>query len=81
MPYALVNTSGDKEYHKSVLQFLEDIENVGVKGVVMVAITDEGPFLSWCSTPLDFATAASVVQAQATQFYLDGGMVDDEDCD
>ena len=77
--YALLNTSGDREYHKSVLQFLEDIEDVAVRGVVMVAITDEGPFMSWDCTPIDMAAAASVVQSQATLNYMEG--MNDEDDD
>ena len=65
MPYALLNTAGDRDYHGTVIEFLEAIESERVHGVVMVAITDDGPFLSWNATPLDFAAAASMVQAQA----------------
>lgn len=79
MAYALVNTSGDKDYHKAVVRFLESIENAPVRGVVMVAITDGGPYLSWDCTPADMAVAASMVQAQAILNYM-GGM-EDEDCD
>lgn len=77
--YALVNTSGDRKYHEVVLRFLEEIEHDEVRGVVMVAITDAGPYLSWDCTPIDFAAAANVVQAQSVLNYM-GGM-DDEDCD
>lgn len=79
MAYALLSSSGDKDYHESVVRFLEDIENVTVRGVVMVAITDDGPYLSWNCTPVDFAAAASMVQAQATVNYMD--LEDDGDVD
>ena len=81
MPYALMNSSGDKDYHSAIIRFLEDIEEEDVSGVVCVAITKSGPFLSWCASPIDIATAASVLQAQATEFYLNGGMCEDEDVD
>ena len=81
MAYALVNTSGERDYHKSVIQFLESIENAPVRGVVMVAIADDGPCMAWDCTPLDFAAAASVVQAQSVVNYIDLEADEDEDCD
>lgn len=86
MPYALVNTTGDKDYHKAVIQFLEDIEHTHVSGVVMVAITDDGPYLSWDCSPIEMAAVASLVQSQATLNFQDGMYDDeedgeDEDCD
>lgn len=78
MAYALVNTSGDKDYHKAVVQFLENIERAPVRGVVMIAVCDDGPRLSWDCTPMDMALAASVVQAQATLNYMDLEADEDE---
>ena len=79
MAYALVNNSGDKDYHSAVVQFLEEIEHDDVRAVAMVAITDAGPYLSWLSTPVDFAAMASMMQAQATLNYMEGAD-EDEDC-
>lgn len=79
MPYALINTSGERDYHAAVVKFLEEIEHDKVSGVVMVAITDAGPYISWDCNNIDFAAAANVVQAQSVKNYM-GGM-DDEDCD
>lgn len=79
MAYALVNTAGERDYHGTVVEFLEAIESESVRGVVMVAITDNGPYQSWNCTPLDFAAAAAVVQAQSVLNYMD--LEDDEDDD
>lgn len=83
MAYALINSSGDRDYHECVLRFLEEIEPEKVRGVVMVAITEAGPYLSWDCNNVDFAAAASMVQAQATVNYQIGILEedDDEDCD
>ena len=78
MSYALLNDTGNKDYHKAVVQFLENIEHDEVRGVVLVAITEAGPYLSWDCNNIDFAAAASVVQAQSTMNYM-GGMETDED--
>lgn len=80
MAYAIVNTSGDRDYHNAVVQFLEAIEEDTVHGVAMVAICDSGPYLSWLSTPTDFAAMASVMQSQATLNFMDGAD-EDEDFD
>ena len=69
MPYALISGSGEKDYHETVVRFLENIEDTKVRGVVMVAITEDGPYLSWNCSPIDMAAAASVVQAQSTLNY------------
>lgn len=79
MAYALVNTAGERDYHGTVVEFLEAIEAERVRGVVMVAITDNGPYLSWNCTPLDMAAAASVVQAQSVLNYMDLEADEDED--
>lgn len=79
MAYALLNTSEEKDYHKAVLSFLEEIEHDDVRGVVMVAITEAGPYLSWDCNNLDFAAAANVVQAQSVLNYM-GGMDDEDSC-
>lgn len=81
MAYALVNNTGDRDYHGTVVEFLENIADERVRGVVMVAITDSGPFLGWNCTALDMAAAASVVQAQSTLNYMELEAEDDEDCD
>lgn len=77
MPYALINSSGDKEYHDVVLRFLENIEDENVRGVVLVAMCDDGPHMSWDCTRTDMAVAASMVQAQATLNYQRGMITDD----
>lgn len=79
MAYALINSTGPKDYHKAVLQFLEEIENDNVRGVVMVAISDDGPYLSWDCNNVDFAAAASLVQAQSTLNYMEGMDHEDDD--
>lgn len=79
MAYALVNTTGDKGHHEVVLKFLEEIEHDDVRGVVLVAITDAGPYLSWDCSPLDFAAAANVVQAQSVLNYMELEADEDED--
>lgn len=72
MPYALINTSGDRDYHGTLVEFLEAIEEEDVHGVVMVAITGSGPYVSWNCSPLDMAAAASVLQAQSVKNYMEG---------
>lgn len=80
MAYALINSSGERDYHAAVLKFLDNIESDNVCAVAMVAITDNGPYLSWLATPIDFAAMASMMQAQSTLNYMEGED-DDEDCD
>lgn len=80
MPYALINTSGDKDYHKAVVEWLETIDEMKVRGVVLVAVCDEGPCVSWDCTPMDMAAAASFVQAQSVLNYMNG-VDEDEDSD
>ena len=80
MAYALVNTSGDRNYHGTVTRFLEDIEHEKVEGVVLVAITKRGPFVSWNCSPMHMAASAAILQAQTNQFYQEA-MHDEEDCD
>ena len=69
MSYALLSTTGDKDYHGTVIGFLEDLEDYEVDGVVMVAITKDGPILHWNATNRDFHAAASAVQSQATILF------------
>ena len=82
MAYALINSSGERDYHDAVLRFLESIEDAEVHGVVMVAVCSDGPYLSWAATPMELAVAASVLQAQVVKDYIeledDGD--DEKDC-
>lgn len=79
MAYALLNTSGDKDYHAAVVRFLEDIDEEEVDGVVLIALTKKGPFLNWLATQRDLGAAAAALQAQFTLNYTRSE--DDEDCD
>lgn len=79
MPYALLNTSGDKDYHTAVVRFLEDIEDEEVDAVVLIGMTKKGPFLHWLASQRDLGAAAAALQAQFTLNYTRSE--DDEDCD
>lgn len=86
MAYALVNTSGDKDYHAMVVQFLESLEDRQVKSLALVALCDDGHSVKWGgSDALALKRMAGVLDLAAVRQMIaedfPNGGEENEDCD
>ena len=78
MAYALLHSGDSRDYHKTVVEFLETLEDYDVNGVVLIADTTDGPTISWNCSLKEIGAAAAALQATFTDKLLNG---DDEDED
>lgn len=79
MAYALVNTTGDKDYHETVVRLLESLEDRRVKSLAIVAICDDGHSVNWYNSgAMDLKRMAGVLDLAAVrqmiaEDFSDGG--------
>lgn len=78
MSYALVNTSGNREYHETVLRFLDEVADRDVTAMALVALCDDGHQVNYYnSDELDLKRMAGILDLTAIR--LMGGMDDDDE--